>query len=209
MRYLITIVLYFLVGSSSFLYGQNKVEKTVIKGKVFTGQLNASGFYLTDSKKDTILKLTEDSYFSFEFRDFNSDGFKDIFLEWGGNTPEIYTVYQFIPLTKSFRLIRNSNDFPAAKRIRGTKFYYSYARNGCADNTWNSDLFYIKDYTAIRLGHIHREGCGVNDGIYVYRTNRTSNQLYKTFSLDTLSKFKNNKWGFIEDYWTKSYHQFL
>ena len=61
----------------------------------------------------------------------------------------------------------NFSDFPAATPINGSGYYYSYYRNGCADNAWGSHLFRIEKDTAIKVAHIKGDGCGIKDGIFI------------------------------------------
>ncbi|MGZ3912039.1 MAG: hypothetical protein ACXVBR_18275 [Flavisolibacter sp.] len=153
--------------------------------------------------------MSPDHYVKFEFKDFNKDRYKDLFLEWGGNLPERYSLYLFVPSTASFREVRNYADFPAVSPIKGTSYYYSYYRNGCADNSWGSDLFQIKDYKAIKIGRIKGEGCGIEEGIYIHRVKAGNNTLIETLPLQTINAYKEGKYGFLHKYWTKKYRQFI
>jgi hypothetical protein len=155
------------------------------------------------------LSLPQESYFDFKFQDFNQDGFKDLYLDLGGNTPEKYSLFIFIPSTGKFKEIQNFSDYPDAKQIKGTKYYYSYSKGGCADNTWDSDLFYIQNSSAIKVGSIHGEGCGIKDGIYMYNVKAGKDKLVKTLPLNTVEKYKDYKWGFLKQYWVNNYRQFL
>src|ERR1700712_4744625 len=93
-----------------------------VNHRSYIGHLTQSSFVLI-YRKDTILTLPQDNYVDFKFQDFNEDGYKDIYLEWGGNMPERFDLYEFIPSTNKFEKIKNFSDFPSAKRIRGTKYY--------------------------------------------------------------------------------------
>jgi hypothetical protein len=189
------------------LRAQNRQTAT-ISGKRYRGQLDQWGFYVTKSKYDTVLNL-EDSYFDFQFKDFNKDGFKDIFLDWGGNIPDRYTLYLFIPLTGKFKEVKNFSDFPLAKPLPGTHYYYSYNSSGCADDAWISHLFYIKNYSAIEVGEIIGDGCGIDDHIDIFKVVNNKESLIKRLPLNTIEKYKDNKWGFIKAYWLKNYRKFI
>ena len=152
----------------SVVFNAQQVKNVVINNKRYVGTLSELGFVLCTLKGDTVLHLNE-LYSAFKFQDFNKDGLKDIFLEWVGNIPERYSLYLFDRPSSKFKELKNFESFPDAKLIKGTKLYYSYSRGGCADNTWNSRLFYIKEKTAVEIGMIHGEGCGIKDGIYIYR----------------------------------------
>ncbi|NTS44041.1 hypothetical protein HRG84_24390 [Flavisolibacter sp. BT320] len=153
--------------------------------------------------------MSPDSYVKFEFKDFNRDGYKDLFLEWGGNLPERYSLYLFVPVYASFKEVKHFSDFPAATPIKGTGYYYSYYRNGCADNAWGSDLFQIQNYKAIKIGRIKGEGCGIENGIYIHRVKAGKTTLTETLPLQTINAYKERKFGFIHQYWTKKYRQFI
>ena len=185
-----------------------QTKTSFIGSKRYIGHLDAFGFFLLTSKGDTILSLPQESYLDFKFQDFNHDGFKDIYLDWGGNTPEKYSLFVFIPFTGKFKEIQNFSDYPDAKLIKGTKYYYSYSKGGCADNTWDSDLFYIKNSSAIKIGSIHGEGCGIKDGIYIHKVKAGKEKLIETIPLNTNKKYKHYKWRFIKQYWTKNDSKF-
>jgi hypothetical protein len=195
--------------TSPVLLNAQQVQTAMIGGKRYTGHLDQFGFFLLTQKGDTILSLPQESYFEYKFKDFNQDGYKDIYLDWGGNSVDKYSLYVFVPATKKFKEIKNFSDFPAATQIKGTNYYYSYSKAGCADNTWISDLFYIKNWTAINIGYINGEGCGIKDGIYIYNVKAGKKKLIKTMPLNTIEKYKEKKWGFIQDYWTKNFQSFL
>jgi hypothetical protein len=133
-------------------------------------------------------------------------------LDKGGNTPERFDLLLYVPATKSFRQIKNFENFPAPEKINGTKYYYSYHKSGCADANWDSDLFYINNFKAIRIGNISGRQCensGIKDGLYINKFRNEKKILFKTFNIDTINKYKDYKWGFIKEYWVKNYKLFL
>jgi hypothetical protein len=187
-----------------------QTTKTILIGKKrYIGHLDAFGFSLLTSKGDTVLNLPQESYFDFKFKDFNLDNFKDLYLEYSGNTPEKYSLFLYVPPQGNFKEIKNFSDYPDAKPVKGTKYYYSYSRGGCADNTWDSDLFYIKSSSSIKIGSIHGDGCGIKDGIYIYNVKDGRNILIKTLPLNTIKDYRDYKWGFLKQYWNNNYRQFL
>ena len=77
---------------------------------------------------------------------------------------------------------------------------------------WDSDLFYLQGFKAIRIGNISGRQCensAVKDGVYINKVRGEKKTLVKTLPVDTLAKYKDYKWGFIENYWIKNYKQFL
>lgn len=186
-----------------------QIQTTTIRGKRYIGHFDSKEFFIIGSKQDSILQLPAEDYMGFKFKDFNKDGYNDVFLEWGGNIPERYTLYLFVPSSGKFKELKNFSSFPSATPIKGTKYFYSYYKAGCADNTWGSHLFYIGNNTAIKIGNIKGEGCGIKDGIYIYKVKADKKVLFKTLPLSTIEKYKDKKWGFLKQYWTKSYSSFL
>jgi hypothetical protein len=192
------------------LRAQN-IKTTTIESKRYIGCLDQreQRFYVLKSNHDTVLNLSQADYFDFQFKDFNKDGYKDVYLDWGGNTPDRYTLYLFIPSTAKFKELRNFSDFPSANSVSGTSYYYSYYPSGCADDAWGSHLFYIKDYSAIKIGKIKGDGCGIDDHIDIFKVVNNKESLIKRLPLNTVEKYKDKKWGFIKEYWNKNYKSFL
>jgi hypothetical protein len=197
-----------IIAFSTGLKGQ-QTQTALIKGKRYTGQIGRLGFYLITQKRDTVLSLPQADFFGFTFKDFNLDGYKDIYLEWGGNMPDRYSLYLFVPAKGKFKELIGFSDVPSAKPIKGTMYYYSYYPSGCADMAWGSDLFYVKDYRVIKLGNIKGDGCGIKDGISIFRVSNEKKILIKTLPLTTIDRYKDNKWGYIKQYWTKNYSKFI
>ena len=190
------------------IYSQQTVT---IKGKKYNGFLTPDGFQLLNSKNEIYLRHLGD-YFTWEFKDFNKDGYKDIYLEKGGNTPERFDLLLYVTTTRVFRQVKDFEYFPAPENIKGTRYFYSYHKSGCADMNWDSDLFYIKDCKAIRLANISGNECensGIKDGLYITKVLGAKKFLFKTLSIDTVHTYKEDKWGFIKEYWTKNYKIFL
>jgi len=183
------------------------VKRVVIGGVRYTGIMTQDSVYLRDRRGHNLLRLLND-YFSFEFKDYNGDGYRDLLLEVGGNTPEVMDVYLYSPSRHGFRELKDAREFPAPTRIKGTPYYYSYHKGGCADLIWGSDLFYIHNGAAIALGNIHGEECKIEEGVYIYKIRSGKKQLVKKLPIATIHTYKDDKWGFIEAYWKKNYKRF-
>ncbi|HEX8426602.1 XAC2610-related protein [Hymenobacter sp.] len=186
-----------------------QTQTAIIKGRRYTGQLDKSGFCLITQKRDTVLSLPQADFFGFTFKDFNLDGYKDIYLEWSGNMPDRYTLYLFVPSKGNFKELTGFSEVPSAKPVKGTVYYYSYYPSGCADMTWGSDLFYVKDYKIFKLGNIKGDGCGIKDDISIFRVRDEKKLLIKTLPLITIKAYKDNKRGYIKHYWTNNYSKFI
>ena len=181
-----------------------------IQGKKYTVLLTSSGCYILNTKKDTILRERGD-YFGLKCLDFNQDGFPDVFLEESSNTPEMYSLLLYDPLNGRFKKVKNFDLFPSPTRIARTKYYYSYHKNGCADLDWVSDLFYLDHFRTKLIGKIHGSGCepDTNQSIHIYKVNGPKQILYKILPISIINSYRDSKWGFIKQYWSKKYTRFL
>eukprot|EP01132_Coremiostelium_polycephalum_P020907 gene20907-24848_t len=126
-------------------------------------QTNNDRIFVIKENRDTIFTRNDFSP-DFEFKDFNGDGYKDIIIHYRTNVPGIEDLLLYAADEKTFKEVLDFQSFPAPEKIKGTDYYYSYHRSGCADMNWTSDLFYIKNYKAIRIGTIEGYECG-NAGI--------------------------------------------
>jgi len=215
-RYLLLVPL--LV--SALVYGQKEDDRMLLDSTaidvhtfkinhvLYTGMLKRDYFYLYDGRGRTLLKLPNE-YFSFEFKDYNGDGYRDLVLEVGSNTPEKMEVYLYSPARHGFQELKDARKFPAAERIKGTSYYYSYHRGGCADLIWVSDLFYIHNSAAVALGSIYGEECKIEEGVYIYKIHAGKKQLVTRLPIKTIYAYKDGKWGFIAAYWKKYYKRFI
>lgn len=188
------------------------VDTAKILGEAYTAIYKTNDtLYVLNSKTDTILKVP-DLHPNFEFDDFNGDGFKDIRIHYMSNVPAIQDLLLFDRSKRNFKLVDNFSRFPDPNPIKGTKYYYSYHRSGCADMNWDSDLFYIENFNAIRIGNIAGYECenrDVKDGIYIHKIKGNKEILFRELPITTIEKYEEYKWGFIKDYWTKNYKLFL
>ena len=158
-------------------------------------------------KGDTIVG-SKDFYSSVEFSDIDCDGYKDIRVFVVSNTPNQCDNYLYDKSSRSFKRIQNSD--LDIERIKGTKYYFSYARAGCSDINWESYLSKIENWGEIHIGLMNARGCGdKNDGI----------EIFKFLKEDTILvaklpriKFDNNgaynKWAYLKSYWTKHHRIF-
>ena len=162
------------------------------------------------SKKMIRLPIDYSAVSSFKFKDFNNDGFKDIFIEFFSNTPGDCDLYLYNPALKGFTHVAGISSYPAPIKIPGTKYYYSYHHSGCADENWDSDLFFIKNYKVVCIGNISGDACNLTEpGIFIYRERGDNHKLVKRFKINVIEKYKGYKWEFIERYWKKNYQKFV
>lgn len=209
MKVLFFVILVFMI---SYCSSSQQTETLRIRNNWFKAHLDLSGFFLLNGKSDTVLKFGPNCFVNYQFKDFNKDGYKDLCLEWagnkGGNYGGTYSVCAFDTATNAFKEIKNFENYPDAQQIKGSKYYYSYQRIGCSDQTWISDLFYIQNNATIKAGTIQGDGCGVNDGIYIYKMKKGRKKLFQSLPLETVFNYENNKWRFIKKYWSKNYKRF-
>jgi hypothetical protein len=151
-----------------------------------------------------------------KFPDFNKDGYPDIMLEYMGNNHS-YHLYLFDPKKNVFKSLEGFVRFPASKQLKSNpQYYYSYSRAGCADMNWESDLFRIENFKTIHLAHIDGQGCDFEvdknpQMIEIYKVleqNTENKKLIETLPyLKSIQKYE-NKWKFIESYWSNNYAKF-
>jgi hypothetical protein len=166
-------------------------------------------FYILDSNENIVFKSNVYSR-SFEFVDFDNDGMKDILFNYNSNIP-INDLLLYDINNKGFTPVEDFSKYPEPIKIKGTKYFYSYHKSGCADMIWDSDLFFIQNFRAVPLGYISGDGCIDEEekgGIYIYKIKGDKKTLFKTFDIETINKFTDNKWGFIKDFWTNNYMDF-
>ncbi len=188
------------------------IHSAIVDTKKYIGYVKGETYCLLNAKGDTLIKRV-DGFEGAEFIDFNGDGYKDIILRYVTNVPGISDLLIYVPSKKIFKEVKNFSEFPAPEKIKGTNYYYSYQRSGCADMDWDSDLFYIKNLKAIRIGNISGRQCepkgDPNNGIYIHKIHDDKKQLFKTLPIETISKYKDLKWGFIKSYWKKNFRSFI
>ncbi|MGY4537211.1 hypothetical protein ACVW0P_001627 [Mucilaginibacter sp. UYNi724] len=190
--------------TNSFVDHQNFSVQRTIQGRSL----------VFNAKKDTIFNELGSEYdyaSSVKFKDFNTDGYKDIIITYPQNTPGIIGLLLYNKTNKTYKKVSGFDAFPAPEMIPNTKYYYSYHHSGCADMDWTSDLFCIENYKAVKLGTINGNECGdsgIKDGIYIYKIVGGKEIKIKQLSIKTIYSYKEYKWGFIKSYWYKNYRLF-
>jgi hypothetical protein len=162
---------------------------------------------------DTILK--DVGYYSnVEFIDINADGYKDIRAFVVSNTPNQCENYLFNKEKMAFQLLLNCD--LNIRLIRGTNYYYSYNRAGCADLNWESYLSRIENFKLVPVGYIYGQGCDFEvkenpQEILIYKitnpfaeTKILVRKLPYTKYIPTFG----DKWNFIASYWQKNWRTF-
>lgn len=162
---------------------------------------------IQNEEGDTIFK-NENITNGFELKDFDQDGFVDVEIHYITNVPNIYDMILYDKKNNDFKQIVNFSEFPTPEKIKKADYYYSYHRSGCADLNWDSDLFYIKNFKCYRIGNISGRGCGPKNttGIYINKIVADQEVLLKFVKRE--EGYYDDKWEFIESYWTKNYKKF-
>jgi hypothetical protein len=215
-RILLTFIVFFLYSLTGF--SQNEIidssiissDTATIENEFYKAFYRNDNYFILLNSSDSIVFKKDKLSMLFEFIDFDNDGNKDLIFSYLGNI-ECNDLFLFETKSKSFRIVENFIEFPDPKQIENSKYYYSYHRSGCADGNWDSDLFIIENFRAIKIGNIAGRQCDnldEKDGIYIYKIKGESEILVESLSIDTIDKYENYKWGFIKDYWSKNYLKF-
>ena len=187
--------------------------------RIKTTDINKESILLTvtcDLKTILADTLIEDGYNGIDFIDLNKDKNLDILTSYIGNNG-IYFLYLFDPASNTFKNLDGFEKYPDAVQLKTNgKYYYSYHRAGCADANWVSDLFTIKDFKTIQIGHIYGQGCDSDikedpQVIEIYKV--INDDEGKGELIEKLPYLKNipvfgAKWNFIEKYWNKNFTKF-
>lgn len=162
---------------------------------------------------DTIVK-SEDYYFEAQYPDIDGDGYNDIRVYAFSNTPNQCDNYLYNKNNNSYTRIENCD--LDIQHIKGTNFYFSYSRAGCADLNWESYLSKIENFKLIPYGYIYGQGCDVDVNenpqlidIYQIRNPETGEKtLINRLPYQKFINAKMDKLNFIEHYWQENYKRF-
>jgi hypothetical protein len=214
---LITFVLAGLCSSITLQAQRPGVDTTIqsfhvlrIQGVRYVALSTIRGCFILKGR-DTLVRHLGDYFYSMECTDVNRDGFPDILMGRNENTPDVFDLLLYDARLRSFKEVNNFDLFPDPRPIPGTRLFYSYHKNGCADMDWVSDLFYLDHYNTVLIGTMQGNGCEADSNrfIRIYKIVASRRKLMKRFPIDIINKFKYTKWGFIKQYWAKKYREFL
>ncbi len=183
-------------------------KKQMINQIEFEACISRPGTFEVKNLNNNITYTHDENPSEFEFRDYNKDGNSDLILEYLTNTPGTEELLLFNSDNNTFVKVEDFIKFPLSLKIRDTDYYFSYHKSGCADNNWDSDLFKIVDYKAIRIGNIRGIGCGneQENGIYINNVNGDKVEQVKFIKRD--EGYWDGKWDFMLDYWSRNYKNF-
>lgn len=214
MKFLLSIILLIFIsnGYSQEIFLDSTFVVREIPFRVITGSTDSNS-YAQIIRKETDTTTIVDMSGNIEILKFNSDEHLDITLTFIGNNI-VTELYLFDEDNLEYRKVESFEWFPEAKQLASNPYYYfSYHRSGCADMNWGSDLFYIEDFKAKRLGNISGIGCisDEKNGIIEVSNVKTQDSLsiFEILPIDTIETYDKYKWGFIEDYWGKNLKFFL
>lgn len=182
-----------------FIGTTNKVSGEIL-GNTYYAFCREDNYYgcVTNEKNDTVFK---DSNIEAKprFIDFNKDGVTDIMFK--SNVGDEYDFIVFDIESKSFKKIKDFDKYPAPIKMGNSNYYYSYYHEGCADHCWGSDLFYIKDYRAVRIGNISKSIDEDGKEFLMSCTIRNEMKLiFKQYDQKTMNECEKNKWKFLADF---------
>jgi hypothetical protein len=163
---------------------------------------------ILNSKKDTVYIHDGFATNGFKFEDFDGNGITDIRLLQITNVGGISELIFYDNIHKIFKPVKNFDNFPQPSKIKGTKYWASYHRSGCADLNWGSELFKIENFEAIKLGEIEGLGCEdeKENGIFVYKIKNDLKT--RVYAENRKPGFYNDKWDFIKNYWNRNFKKF-
>jgi hypothetical protein len=180
-------------------------DSATINGNLFIACYIIEGnTSIVNEAKDTIYK-NSNPVGSIEFVDIDEDGYKDFVMDYISNYQNCDIGF-YDKRTRTFKVIANFDGQPV--KIKDSQYYYSYARAGCADSNWYSELFYIENYILHKIGIIEGKGCEDEEenGVFIYMTGNKGKTLIK--SIPRKAGSYKDKWDFIETYWNKNYKLF-
>lgn len=205
---LIFILFYFNSIEFTLAYQRiNKLDTTFIDGsEVVAIQFNNDSLALL--KEGVSLQYYTTAYPSFEFMDFDSDGYEDVVIELVGNIPGRLDVLLFDKISRLFKPIDSIKNYPEPILLDvNNGFFYSYSRNGCADNDWISFLFKIEDWSVKEYAKLVFVTCSDDEekrGLFLI----DSKSKFR-FRVSTYEEFEgNDKWSFIREYWNENYKKY-
>lgn len=211
-----SLIALILTISANSLFAQKDTYKTArVDGILYKAIYNASDgkISILKSNGEMVSRINSWDYLSFDsfkFTDFNEDGYKDLLVEYISNVPGVCELLLYDKRTKKFVQVKDFPDYPAPEKLNGTSLYYSYHRSGCADSNWDSDLFKIINNKIIKIGNISGMDCGGKEvGVFISKIKGTKERLIKKYPIKEIEKYKNYKWGFIEQYWKRNYRKFI
>lgn len=163
---------------------------------------------ILNTKNDTIYRHDGSASNGFVFEDFDENGTLDIRLNHISNSGGYSELIMFDEKTNQFKNVINFDSFNNPIRLKKTKLWYSYHKSGCADINWDSDLFYIQNYKAIRIGNISGRGCEgePKNGIFINKIIGEKEKLIK--EIIRKKGYYGDKWEFIEKYWNENFNKF-
>lgn len=191
------------------------IDSAIIKGKLYQAMFKKDEFFYVLKEQDTIMKKAGLSPF-FQFEDFDEDGNKDIGFVCTSCSGVIE--YYFFDSTKNeFIYLANNKLYQGLKKI-DKNYYYSYSKAGCADMDWISFLVEIKNFHAIPHARIYGQGCKVKaepnleTKIEIFNLSKKDSiegKLYQTIPIEVIEGYEDHKWGFIKEYWSNNYQNFV
>jgi hypothetical protein len=192
--------------SQNIPYNIQYSDSLIVNDKKIKIQLTDKNVFYILSENDTI---KEDDYYPSDitFFDFNEDGLIDIKISFLSNTPGFCDIYMYNKSIDFYHKVNGLNNIFEPQKLNGTEYYYSYSRNGCADENWISELFKIKDNNVIKIAQIQAIACESDNkkvGIYVFIYHDENLILYQMLKFSEIIPFENNKFKFIENYWLKN-----
>lgn len=207
-------------------------NEVFVDGLHFTLVSTSLKTYLLRGKDDTIFKVAENAPIV-DPRDVNGDGYEDLKIGFTSDAPGSENLWLYIKDKKTYKKVIHFGDFHTAERIPKTNYYYSFdAKPPCVSKlnpsdsshakseksatyytgeNLTSELFYIKNFEAIKIGSLKQYICDADEikGVHIYRFKNGKDIKYAQFPVQILGRYKFHGYFFFEKYWTKNYKLFL
>ncbi len=207
---LLLITLFFIIGCKDNLTTtDNKIQYSSIDTLVIN---NATYFLcnlenrlncLINANGDTMIK-SKDYYHSIEFIDIDKDSFIDLKVNLIGRDPNGCEIYLFDRYTKKHLELKNC--YTDITPIKNSKCYYTYEPISLSDENWESYLVKIENFEIKNIGQIIGKGSeNESQTIEIIKNDSIIEQL----SYQKHIKINDDKWPFIEKYWSKNFNKFI
>lgn len=184
---------------SDYVYYEYETE--IIDKIAYEFFIDTEGVFQLKEKGSGVIQYSQNkNVTSFQIKDFNQDGYKDVIIEHPSNRV-LETLLLYNSKLKKFVLIENFINYPNSKKIDSSEFYYSYQGAGCAQNDWISRLYIISNYKIIDKGLIKGSGCLKNEqnGMYIYKY--VENDTIQVKYIKNENGFGQEKFDIINAYW--------
>lgn len=159
---------------------------------------------------DTLYKHSAKAPNGFHITDFDGNGILDIKMAQLSNVGGLCELVMFDPKSHTFKEVKHFTDFFSAEKLRGTKYFYSDHRMGCAGGMWGSELFYIDNFEAKAIARIFIvtcEGADYVQGVTIFKINGDTETIVTQLD-EVPEEYVYDYPKFFKEYWSNNYKKF-